>query len=109
MPEQQPVDTSVLKQSRQACHQARNAFFACIEGLGLEFALDLPVPDRCSGTRAAYEAACRDSWVTHFDTLHDKETKFNRRKRVFEAQQSAKQQGARSSVKGGTSSQSAEQ
>ena len=49
------------------------------------------------------------SQVTHFDTLHDKETKFNRRKRAFEAQQSAKQQDARASVKGGTPKQSPSQ
>lgn len=90
------VETSVLKQSRQACHkvsaistrwliadfcctllraysqvcliksccaQARDAFFACVEGLGLEFTSDLPVPSSCSKTRAAYEKACLDSWV----------------------------------------------
>lgn len=85
------VETSVLKQSRQGCHKARDAFFACVEGLGLEFTSDLPVPSSCRKTRAAYEKACLDSWVSHFDTLHDRETKFNRRKRAFEAQQSAKQ------------------
>lgn len=32
--------------------------------------------------------------VAHFDTLHDKETKFHRRKRAFEEQQRVKAQQA---------------
>mmetsp|Transcript_1595 Transcript_1595/g.4720 ORF Transcript_1595/g.4720 Transcript_1595/m.4720 type:complete len:106 (-) Transcript_1595:1153-1470(-) len=76
---QEPVEISVLKGSREACYKARDRFFACIQSSGLEYTSEVTVPSRCSRTRRAYEDACRNSWVHHFDLLKDKETKHYQR------------------------------
>lgn len=88
------VETSVLKESRTACHKARDDFFNCIEDCSLEYSTDIEVPNRCHKARKAYEELCLDSWVNHFDVLKDKEVKFYHKKKVFEEQVAAKAAGA---------------
>ena len=56
--------------------QARDAFYECVEAAGQTFALDTPVPSQCKRERAAYEAACKASWVKHFDLLQDKRLRY---------------------------------
>jgi hypothetical protein len=47
-----------------------------VEAAGQTFTLDTPVPSQCKRERAAYEAACKASWVKHFDLLHDKRLRY---------------------------------
>jgi hypothetical protein len=49
--------------------QARDSFFECVEAAGVSFTVEAPVPAKCKEARAAYEAACKASWVKHFDLL----------------------------------------
>ena len=44
----------------------------------MTYSLQGPVPAACRRARAAYEGACRPSWVRHFDTLHDKKLRLLR-------------------------------
>ena len=56
--------------------QARDEFYQCVEAAGAAFVLDSPVPSQCRQARAAYEAACKSSWVRHFDVLEDKKSRY---------------------------------
>ena len=56
--------------------QARDAFYACLEQQQAPFSPGDSVPTPCRRQRAAYEKACLQSWVKHFDTLRDKEVRF---------------------------------
>lgn len=49
--------------------QARDSFFECVEAAGVTFTVDTAVPAKCKEARAAYVAACKASWVKHFDLL----------------------------------------
>ncbi len=52
--------------------QARDAYFKCVEEQGVTFTAETPPPPACKAARGAYEAACKASWVRHFDVLQDK-------------------------------------
>lgn len=56
--------------------QARDAFYKCVEDAGVTYTVESPVPSQCKATRAAYEAACKRSWVRHFDVLQDKRLRY---------------------------------
>ena len=49
----------------------------------------------------AITTTCMPLQVSHFDTLHDKETKFHHRKRAFEEQQRLKQKAAKQQADSG--------
>lgn len=66
------TDSAVLREARQRCHKARDEFFSCIEASGEAFVLGGPPPASCKKQRQAFEAACKASWVQHFDKIHDK-------------------------------------
>ncbi|KAL4430693.1 hypothetical protein ABPG75_005949 [Micractinium tetrahymenae] len=70
------VDTSVLKTAREKCWQARDAYYKCVEDAGVTFTAETPPPPACKAARAAYEAACKASWVRHFDVLQDKRLRY---------------------------------
>eukprot|EP00873_Tetraselmis_striata_P029602 jgi/Tetstr1/449866/TSEL_036925.t1 len=61
--------------SSSATQLARDAFYACCEDAGAPFSADSAPPKQCRSTRKAYEAACKASWVKHFDRLKDKEVR----------------------------------
>eukprot|EP00891_Asterochloris_glomerata_P001997 jgi/Astpho2/1997/Aster-x1054 len=72
MPED-PVDTSVLRELRQACHQAKDVYFGCLDKHLPSIKAEGPaVPRACKQQRLDFEAACKSSWVKHFDALRDK-------------------------------------
>lgn len=56
--------------------QARDAFYKCVEDAGVTYTVDTPTPAQCKAARAAYEAACKASWVKHFDLLQDKRLRY---------------------------------
>lgn len=70
------VDKAVLKSGREKCWQARDAFYKCVEDAGVTYTVEGPVPSKCREARAAFEAACKGSWVRHFDLLHDKRLRY---------------------------------
>lgn len=70
------VDKSVLKSGREKCWQARDAYYQCVEDAGVTFTAETPAPPACKAARAAYQAACKASWVKHFDVLHDKRLRY---------------------------------
>jgi len=53
--------------------KARDEFYKCVADAGVVFSLDGPIPKDCLKQRSAYEAACKASWVRHFDISQDKE------------------------------------
>ena len=55
------------------CLLARDAYHACVEKS------DGQVVDTCGSLRAAYEGACRKSWVRHFELQREKEQQVYRR------------------------------
>ncbi len=59
-----------LREARARCHDARDAFFASLEGVNDAWRAGDPIPEPCAETRAAYVAACPKSWVGHFDKDH---------------------------------------
>lgn len=56
--------------------QARDAYYKCVEEAGVTFTAETPPPPACKAARAAYEAACKASWVRHFDVLQDKRLRY---------------------------------
>ena len=56
--------------------QARDAFYKCVEDAGVIYTVETPTPAQCKAARAAYEAACKASWVRHFDVLQDKRLRY---------------------------------
>lgn len=42
----------------------------------MTYTVEGAVPAACRPARAAYEAACKRSWVRHFDLLHDKRLRY---------------------------------
>ena len=59
--------------------QARDAFYACVDGAKEEYRHGGPVPSACARQRAAYEADCAPSWVKHFDLVRDKRAEYLRK------------------------------
>ena len=53
--------------------QARDEFFKCVADSGVTFTAGGPIPRHCRRLRAAFEKACKPSWVRHFDAAHDQE------------------------------------
>lgn len=49
--------------------QARDTFYECVEAAGVTYTVDAPIPAACKSARAAYDKACKASWVKHFDLL----------------------------------------
>lgn len=70
------VETAVLRSGREKCWQARDAFYKCVEDAGVTYTVETPTPAQCKAARAAYEAACKASWVKHFDLLQDKRLRY---------------------------------
>ncbi|WZN60819.1 cytochrome oxidase c subunit VIb [Chloropicon roscoffensis] len=59
------------RKGRRACHEARDAFYKCLELSGLhDWRQGDAVPSSCAKTRKAYEGACPASWVVHFDQTY---------------------------------------
>lgn len=56
--------------------QARDAYYKCVEEAGVTFTTETPPPSACKAARAEYEAACKASWVRHFDVLQDKRLRY---------------------------------
>ncbi len=56
-----PLSPSVNPSVIAAVSQARDAYYACKVAQGEE---------PCAKLRAAYEAVCLPSWVSHFDRKH---------------------------------------
>ncbi|KAK9820267.1 hypothetical protein WJX72_008310 [[Myrmecia] bisecta] len=73
MPATTDVEGSVLKGARKECYQAKDEFYQCMVEQGIDFTTSTPVPAACKQRRQQFEAACRASWVHHFDRLRDKE------------------------------------
>ena len=40
------------------------------------YTVEAAVPSQCRAARAAYQAACKASWVRHFDVLQDKRLRY---------------------------------
>lgn len=59
-----------------ALPQARDAFYKCVEDAGVTYTVESPVPSQCQAARAAFTAACKASWVRHFDLLQDKRLRY---------------------------------
>ncbi|KAK9839979.1 hypothetical protein WJX74_001425 [Apatococcus lobatus] len=69
-----PVEAQVLKQARQDCYQAKDSFYSCLDSTGKPFTAGT-APEGCQKQRSDFEAACKSSWVSHFDKLKDKDTR----------------------------------
>ncbi len=68
-----PVYSATTTQSRDACHSARDAFYASCSPAASS-AASSPAPagstqpkQSCAELRAAYEAHCLKSWVVYWD------------------------------------------
>ncbi|KAI3433768.1 hypothetical protein D9Q98_003574 [Chlorella vulgaris] len=72
----QNVDSTVLKAARETCWKARDTFYECVEAAGVTYTVDAPIPAACKSARAAYDKACKASWVKHFDLLQDKRLRY---------------------------------
>ena len=48
------------KENRQKCHEARDAFFACVDKATTGEAAE------CKDLKAVFEKSCPSSWVHHF-------------------------------------------
>jgi hypothetical protein len=59
--------------------QARDTFYECVEAAGVTYTVDAPIPAACKSARAAYDKACKASWVKHFDLLQVCESQVNSR------------------------------
>ncbi|CAG9461556.1 unnamed protein product [Pedinophyceae sp. YPF-701] len=66
-------ETSVLKDSRKKCWEARDSYYRCCEELG-----DSEDARSCSSERKLYEALCRASWVAHWDQARERDAKYSR-------------------------------
>lgn len=66
--------------SYYALIQARDAYYNCIDGLGVEFSTQQSVLQlkECFEERRRFESSCKASWVKHFDQSKDKENKVYR-------------------------------
>eukprot|EP00884_Botryococcus_braunii_P008220 jgi/Botrbrau1/1739/Bobra.116_2s0079.1 len=69
-------EKSVLKEARQRCHKAKDAYYKCLEENSVVSPEVATVPAACKNLRSAFEKECRPSWVNHFDTLRAKELQF---------------------------------
>jgi len=59
------------KKAREACHEARDAFYKCLEDSGIHnWRKGDPVPSSCATCRKGYEGECPSSWVLHFDQTY---------------------------------------
>ena len=56
-----------LGAARRRCHGARDAFYACVDGVTAKgeepWTRERPVPAPCLALRGAFEAGCRTTWV----------------------------------------------
>ncbi|GAB2300223.1 hypothetical protein Dimus_034261 [Dionaea muscipula] len=61
----------VLLKARQACYEARDSFYACLESSNKKAteiaSVGLLYPVDCKKSRVEFEKSCRSSWVKHFD------------------------------------------
>lgn len=70
------ISLDVLAEGRGKCYTARDAFFACLDQQqGQEVPTEigragLLYPRTCKDARRKYEAACRSTWVHHFDRAY---------------------------------------
>ncbi|PFH51118.1 hypothetical protein AMATHDRAFT_143349 [Amanita thiersii Skay4041] len=53
------------RQDRQKCWEARDAYFACLDGIGVIKAGE--EEGKCSAARKAYEGNCAKSWIDYFN------------------------------------------
>ncbi|QDZ19639.1 cytochrome oxidase c subunit VIb [Chloropicon primus] len=59
------------RKGRRACHDARDAFYKCLEDSGVpDWRRGDAVPRSCAKSRKAYESECPASWVVHFDQTY---------------------------------------
>uniref|UniRef100_A0A2N9G0N2 Cytochrome c oxidase assembly factor 6 n=1 Tax=Fagus sylvatica TaxID=28930 RepID=A0A2N9G0N2_FAGSY len=77
------VHSDVLSEARQACHKARDAFYACLDKESnkkpTEIAsVGLLYPLECKASRTNFVKHCRPSWVNHFDRQYCKNKRLNR-------------------------------
>ena len=54
-----------LKQSREACWGARDAYWGCLDAAGVEE--EEAKKNNCAALRRDFESACAGTWVRHFD------------------------------------------
>lgn len=62
--------TPPLRSTRKKCWESRDKFFACLDGIGVENALDSAhkpaVKKNCSSQEAEFDRDCAASWVKYF-------------------------------------------
>ncbi|KAJ7651277.1 cytochrome oxidase c subunit VIb-domain-containing protein, partial [Roridomyces roridus] len=61
------VETPTLptRQERQKCWEARDAYFACLDGVGVVMAGT--EGKACSAGNLVYHKTCAQSWITYFN------------------------------------------
>lgn len=72
-------DVGVLKEDREKCYAARDAYYKCADAAGSgtpgwtsQVSPGQLIHKKCAKKRAEYEKLCKGSWVKHFDKLRDK-------------------------------------
>eukprot|EP01024_Parvocaulis_polyphysoides_P055038 TRINITY_DN55_c1_g1_i2.p5 TRINITY_DN55_c1_g1~~TRINITY_DN55_c1_g1_i2.p5 ORF type:complete len:102 (-),score=7.02 TRINITY_DN55_c1_g1_i2:254-559(-) len=80
----QNIDGGVLKAARQQCYEAKDRFYNCCAKIGHQFTYKGEIPQQCLKEREEFKALCRDTWVTHFDKLHDKFVRLDKTKQQRE-------------------------
>lgn len=68
-------ESAVLRKNRDICHQARDAYYNCVDSQG-ESLKPGEIPEKCRKLRKEFEASCKQSWVRHFDKLRERDIKF---------------------------------
>nr|GAT53906.1 predicted protein [Mycena chlorophos] len=59
-------DSPPTRTERQICWDSRDAYYACLDGVGVIRA-GTEAPSACKAERKAYEGSCAQSWVKYFN------------------------------------------
>ncbi|KAF8340491.1 uncharacterized protein EI90DRAFT_3117026 [Cantharellus anzutake] len=55
------------REERQKCWDARDAYFACLDGLGIVTPGEEVSRKMCKVEKKAFEKSCAKSWIEHFN------------------------------------------
>ncbi|KAJ7683301.1 cytochrome oxidase c subunit VIb-domain-containing protein [Mycena olivaceomarginata] len=59
------IPVSPTRQERQKCWESRDAYFACLDGVGV---VNAGTEGKvCAAENRVYEKSCAQSWVTYFN------------------------------------------
>ncbi|KAK1829359.1 cytochrome c oxidase assembly factor 6 [Podospora conica] len=80
------------RSERARCWEARDAYFACLDGSGIVDALkeDKAAAKACGAQSAAFEENCATQWVTYFKKWRVQEVQKKARLKELEAQGAVK-------------------